>query len=184
MCPICVLRVLVSGPGLWCSLRCRTGRLLWQTLQVYTHCLYCTAWYTARECVCGLICFSGGCGATVLNPVPFNSLTEGRMSRAALRLPRDSLQSPFCALVLLLRLPSCVCVCARTRPDEANLHLENHRVALFVRSTRALGVHPFQSSPGRLRRLYPRRSYSAPGPADLVCLQNCSKSHCWCCLYV
>ena len=38
----CVLGVLVSDPGLCCSLRCRIRRLLWQILQVCTHCLYCT----------------------------------------------------------------------------------------------------------------------------------------------
>ena len=52
MFPVCVLRVLVSGPGLRCSLRCRIRRLLWQILQVYTHCLYCTVLYTTRVHVC------------------------------------------------------------------------------------------------------------------------------------
>ena len=44
MCPVCVLRVLVSGPGLRCSLRCRTS--------MHTHCLYGTVWYTTSVCVC------------------------------------------------------------------------------------------------------------------------------------
>ena len=60
----------MSGPGLRCSWRCRTSRLLWQILQVYTHCLNFTVYTSLCVCVCVKVCVrtalrqppAGACG--------------------------------------------------------------------------------------------------------------------------
>ena len=119
----------MSGPGLHCSLRCRTWRALIAMLQVYTHCLCGTVWYTTSVCVC--VCIN--------RPSP----TDQRTSRAALWLLRSFLSpifllcSCFAVLNVRARARSRARVCVRFKDPKhgfmgiASTSVETKSVSIY-----------------------------------------------------